>query len=80
VISGFVDVDPITLSAARLAGTSISMPTAAEAILLAGAANMVTKMTAAIVVGGYRFGWKLALLGVLAVASGALMFGAMGTG
>ena len=79
-ISGFVDVDPITLSAARLAGTSIMVMTAAEAILLAGAANMVTKMMAAIVVGGYRFGWKLALAGVLAVMSGALAWAAMGTG
>ena len=80
-ISGFVDVDPITLSAARLAaGMSIMMITAAEAILLAGAANMVTKMAVAIVVGGYRFGWKLALAGAFAIASGALALAAMGTG
>jgi len=79
-ISGFVDVDPITLSAARLAGGSMTVATAAEAILLAGAANMVTKMGAAIVLGGIGFGWKLVLAGVLAVASGALVLVAMGTG
>ena len=54
--------------------------TAAEAILLAGAANLVTKMAIAIVVGKFRFGWKLALAGVLAVASGALALLAMGMG
>ena len=70
-ISGFVDVDPITLSAARLAGTSLSVGTAAEAILLAAAANMVTKTVVAIGVGGFRFGWKLVLAGLLALLSGA---------
>jgi uncharacterized membrane protein (DUF4010 family) len=79
-LSGFVDVDPITLSTARLAGVSIMVTTAAEAILLAGAANLVTKMAIAIVVGKFRFGWKLALAGVLAVASGALALVAMGMG
>jgi uncharacterized membrane protein (DUF4010 family) len=72
-ISGFVDVDPITLSVARLAGGSIMIATAAESILLAGAANMVTKMAATIVVGGHGFGWKLALAGALAIAAGAVV-------
>jgi uncharacterized membrane protein (DUF4010 family) len=79
-ISGFVDVDPITLSAARLAGTSMMVRTAAEAILLAGATNLMTKMAATIVLGGIRFGWKLVLLGVTAVASGALVLIATGVG
>lgn len=77
-ISGFADVDPITLSTARLAGVSIMVTTAAEAILLAAAANLVTKMTITIIVGGLRFGWKLTLAGVLAIASGALVLVAMG--
>ncbi len=79
-ISGFVDVDPITLSAARLAGTSMMVTTAAQAILLAAAANIATKMAATIVLGGFRFGWKLALIGVVAIASGALVLTAMGMG
>jgi uncharacterized membrane protein (DUF4010 family) len=79
-LSGFVDVDPITLSVARLAGVSIMVATAAQAILLAAAANLATKMTVTIVVGGFRFGWKLALAGVLAIASGALALVAMGPG
>jgi hypothetical protein len=52
--------------------------TAAEAILLAGAANMVTKIAATMVLGGIRFGWKLGLAGALAIASGALTLAAMG--
>ena len=79
-ISGFVDVDPITLSAARLStGASVMVGTAAQAILLAGATNLVTKMTAAIVIGGVRFGWKLGLAGAAAIAAGALAWAAMGT-
>ena len=77
-ISGFFDVDPITLSAARLAGGSIMVATAAKAILLAGTANLVTKMAVAIVVGGRSFGWKLVLAGALAIASGALALAMMG--
>ncbi|HMI97422.1 MAG TPA: DUF4010 domain-containing protein [Micropepsaceae bacterium] len=79
-ITGFVDVDPITLSAARLSREAIMVTTAAEAILLAGTANLVTKMAATIVVGGLRLGWKLTLAGVLAVASGTLALVAMGIG
>ena len=54
--------------------------TAAEAILLAAAANMVTKIAARMVVGGYRFGWELARNSVLALASGALALVEMGMG
>jgi uncharacterized membrane protein (DUF4010 family) len=73
-ISGFVDVDPITLSAARLAGTSLVVSAATKAILLAAAANMVTKTVVAVGVGGFRFGWKLVLAGLLALVSGVAAF------
>jgi uncharacterized membrane protein (DUF4010 family) len=73
-ITGFVDVDPITLAAAGAAGTSLTVGAAAQAILLASAANMVTKTVAAVSVGGYRFGWKLVLAGLLALAAGAAAF------
>ena len=72
-VSGFFDVDPITLSSARLAGTTLTPRDAANAILLAGAANMVTKMTIAVAVGGVKFGWRPALAGTLAIAAGAGM-------
>ena len=73
-ISGFVDVDPITLSASRLAGVSLSVNAAAEAILLAATANMLTKTAVAVGIGGSRFGWKLVLAGLLALVSGAAAF------
>jgi uncharacterized membrane protein (DUF4010 family) len=76
--SGFVDVDPITLSSARLAGGSITLIAATQAILLAAAANMMTKMSITMLVGGLRFGWSLALAGVLAIASGAIVLLVMG--
>jgi len=69
-ISGFVDVDPITLSVSRLAGVSITADQAADAILLAAIANMVTKMSATVAIGGWRFGVPLAAAGVAAIAVG----------
>jgi uncharacterized membrane protein (DUF4010 family) len=70
LISGFVDVDPVTLSSARLAGQSISATSAAQAILLAAAANMITKV-AATWIGGRRFALPLTIGGILAVIAGA---------
>ena len=77
-ISGFVDVDPITLSAASLAGVSIAVDAAAQAILLAAVANMMTKMAVTVLAGGFGFGWKLVLAGMLAIASGALVLAFVG--
>jgi len=77
-ISGFVDVDPSTLAAARAAGASMSIGAAAQAIVLAAAANMVTKMAVTVLVGGIRFGAKLTLAGVVALASGAAAMAATG--
>lgn len=61
-ISGFTDVDPITISVARMAHGGLDVKVATQAILLAAGANMVTKMGVGMVVGGARFG--LPLLGV----------------
>jgi len=69
-VSGFADVDPITLSAAKLVGTSITARQGAESILLAAAANMITKIVVPIVTVGVRFGAKLALAGGLGIAAG----------
>jgi len=70
-ISGFVDVDPITLSVSRLAGGTMTIADAANAILLAAIANMVTKMSATVVLGGWRFGVPLVATGIAAIAAGA---------
>jgi uncharacterized membrane protein (DUF4010 family) len=70
LLSGFADVDPVTVSTARLAGSSISPLHAAQAILLAAGANLVTKM-AATWIGGWRFAARLTAVGVLALLVGA---------
>jgi uncharacterized membrane protein (DUF4010 family) len=68
--SGAVDVDPIVLSAARLAGDSVTNSDAAIAILIAGAANILAKAVVAISVGGAQFGKRLAISGSLSFVVG----------
>jgi uncharacterized membrane protein (DUF4010 family) len=70
LVSGFADVDPVTVSAARLAGSSVTAFDAAQAILLAAGANLVTKM-AATSIGGRRFAAPLVVAGVLALLAAA---------
>lgn len=77
-VSGFADVDPITISAAKLAGASVTPQQAAEAILLSAAANMVTKIVVPLVVGGFGFGIRPALAGVLALIAGGAVLAATG--
>jgi uncharacterized membrane protein (DUF4010 family) len=77
-VSGFADVDPITLSASRLAGSTITPADAARAILLAAATNLVTKMVLPVAVGGWRFGIKLVMVGLLAIGAGGLALMAYG--
>jgi uncharacterized membrane protein (DUF4010 family) len=70
LLSGFGDVDPVTVSSARLAGTSVSPFEAVEAILLAAAANLTTKM-GTLWIAGPRFAIPVMGVGVLAVIAGA---------
>jgi uncharacterized membrane protein (DUF4010 family) len=70
-ISGFADVDPITLSVSRLAGGTMPIADAGNAILLAAIANMVTKMSATVVLGGWHFGLPLVATGMAAIGVGA---------
>jgi uncharacterized membrane protein (DUF4010 family) len=73
-LSGFADVDPVTVSSARLAGTSITPAQAAQAILLAAGANLVTKMSA-VWIGGSQFASPVTAAGILAMlAAGAGLF------
>ena len=64
--SGFVDVDPITLSVSRLAGGSVSLSYAATVILVAAAANLLCKTALAIALGSREFALYLtaAVVGV----------------
>ncbi|MGQ0742676.1 MAG: MgtC/SapB family protein [Alphaproteobacteria bacterium] len=70
-VSGVADVDPITLSAARMAGGAVSLEQAALAILIAGAANLLLRIGLAVGIGGPRLGTGLALAGAGALIAGA---------
>jgi len=74
-LSGLLDVDPVTLSMAKMANSGISLPLAAATILIAGAANGLAKSVLAIVFGGWRLGLMLSGLALLAFgAAGAAYF------
>jgi uncharacterized membrane protein (DUF4010 family) len=65
-------VDAITLSTARLAGTTIDVRTAASVILLAVAVNMVTKVALALTAGSRGYGLALAQASAISAALGAI--------
>src|SRR5262245_12844483 len=68
-ISGIADVDAITLSMARLAGTRIAEPDAATAILIAAAVNTVAKAVMAAAIAGRRLGIAVGVASALAIAA-----------
>jgi len=65
-VSAVLDVDIATLSVARLAGTGVPLATAAQAILVAVAANGCGRLIVAMVAGPPRY-WR-SLAGILAAA------------
>jgi uncharacterized membrane protein (DUF4010 family) len=79
-VSGIMDVDVASLTAARMAGDAISIHVAAVAVLTAIAANTASKVVMAAAAG--PLGYSLPLLGAtaLATAVAAAAFGMMGTG
>ncbi|MEJ0028337.1 MAG: DUF4010 domain-containing protein [Rhizomicrobium sp.] len=54
-VSGAVDVDPITLSAAKLSGAGIAPSYAATVVMVAAGANIVCKSTVALLLGSRVF-------------------------
>lgn len=68
-LSGVADVDALTLSMTRLAGSGILVPEAATAILIAAAVNTASKAVIAGAVGGRTIGLQVGLTAVLAIAS-----------
>jgi len=70
-VSGLLDVDPITLSMARMAGTGVTPGIAVSTILIAAAANGLAKSVLAVVFGGWRLGLSLSALALLAFGAGA---------
>jgi uncharacterized membrane protein (DUF4010 family) len=73
-ITGFLDVDPVTLSVSRAAQNEQMYRDAAKAILLAAAANMTTKMGASVVLGGLKYGLALVAAGILSLLAAGAVF------
>jgi uncharacterized membrane protein (DUF4010 family) len=73
-VSGFVDVDPITLSISRQAGQSLALSYAAAVILIAGAANLVCKTALAVALGSREFALYLAAAALTVGVSGAALW------
>ena len=71
-ISGLVDVDAITLSTARLVGSTINVATAADVILIAVAVNVVTKVVLAFTAGRREYAMALGEASAVAVMLGAI--------
>lgn len=73
-VSGLVDVDPITLSMAQMAGTGMAPKVAATTIMIAAASNGAAKAFLGAIFGGWKLGAALCLLALLAFAAGTLTF------
>jgi uncharacterized membrane protein (DUF4010 family) len=69
-LSGVADVDAITLSIARMAGTTVSIPRAVDVILIAVGVNTLAKAVMAAIVGGRKIG---AAVGIPSLATVALL-------
>ncbi len=72
--SGFLDVDPITLSMARLVAGGGAAAFAAQVILLAALTNGIAKAGLGAMFGGVRMGLLLAASLVAAVGAGGAVF------
>ena len=70
-LTGLADVDAVALSVPLLAPATLSLQTAAQAVLAAVGVNICAKATYALVLGGGRFGTVYAALSVAAGTAGA---------
>ncbi len=77
-VSGLVDVDPITLSAARTTGAGITAPYAATVILVAAGANLAFKTAVALVLGTRSFALVMLATAATAAACAAAAWFAFG--
>lgn len=75
-VSGLVDVDPITISIARIAGVTLPLRDAAQIILAAAAANLVCKTAVAAALGSRGLMLRVVIVSTMAaaVAAAAMAF------
>jgi uncharacterized membrane protein (DUF4010 family) len=73
-VTGFADVDPITLSVSQMAGREISLGVAALAVLIAAVTNGIPKLTLAVTLAPAIIGCILAGAGAAAMLAGAAAF------
>lgn len=66
-LSGIADVDAVTLSMTRLAGTAVAPLTAVDAILIAAGVNSISKLVIGSTAGGAAVGRHLAAATALAI-------------
>lgn len=79
-VSGLMDLDAITLSTARLTGTSVDIATAVAAILIAVVVNLMTKVVLAFTAGGKGpYATTLTLATFAAIAAGAAAYVTLGS-
>lgn len=71
-LSGFADVDAVTLSMTRLAGTAVTPLTAVDAILTAAAVNSISKLVIGWTAGGAAVGRHVAAATALAIVLAAV--------
>lgn len=79
-ISGLLDVDPITLSMAKLAGTGVTAAAAIATILIAATANGLAKAVLSLIFGGLKLGLLLSFSAVLAFGAGFITYAYMPAG
>lgn len=71
LLAGTVDVDAITLSFARMAPAELTRREAAVGIFLACVSNTVVKAAIAVILGGWKFGWRVVLAMTAMTVAGA---------
>jgi uncharacterized membrane protein (DUF4010 family) len=75
LLSGFIDVDAVTLSMATIAGTGISESVAATAIILAVMSNTIIKLGYSFVFGSKEFSKKVGIvMGIMVSLGLAIVF------
>jgi uncharacterized membrane protein (DUF4010 family) len=72
LLGGLTDMDAVTLSMAKLAGSGLQNKVAALAVLIAAASNTVVKAGLALSLGGVRYGTRVVLSFALVLVCGAI--------